>query len=80
MINVYSSSCPIDEGQTFLLTGGIYSREIVSRYNINGWLEDLDNLNTGRYSHGCTQYTNNDGVKVRMIENVNSLILHSIIG
>ena len=66
MINVYSSSCLIDEGQTFLLTGGTYSMETVSRYNINGWLEDLDNLNTGRRLHGCTQYTNNDGVKVIM--------------
>ena len=74
MINVFSYSCLIDEGDTFLLTGGYNSGETVSRYNINGWLEDLDNLNTGRDSHGCTQYTNNDGVKVRMIVNVNALI------
>ena len=74
MINVYSESCLIDEGQTFLLTGGGGSMETVSRYNINGWLEDLDNLNTGRRVHGCTMYTNNDGVKVRMIANVNTLL------
>ena len=68
MINVYSASCLLDEGQTFLLIGGWYpSWETVSRYDINGWLEDLDNLNTGRLGHGCTQYTKNDGVMVRMI-------------
>ena len=65
----YSESCLIDEGETFLLTGGLYSKETVSRYNINGWLEDLDNLNTGRRLHGCTMYTNNDGVKVIMLAN-----------
>ena len=30
----------------------------VSRYNINGWVEDLEDLNTGRWNHGCTRYTN----------------------
>ena len=47
----------------------------MSRYNINGWMEDLDELNTGRYSHGCTQFTNNDGDKVRMEFVVTSLVL-----
>ena len=78
MINVYSESCPsclIDEGETFLLTGGTYSMETVSRYDINGWLEDLDNLNTGRFDHGCTKYTNNDGVKVRMIGKCKYIII-----
>ena len=69
MIHVYSASC--------LLMGGS-SRETVSRYNVNGWLVDLDNLNTGRESHGCTQYTNNDGVNVRMIANVNVSFYHFI--
>ena len=62
--NLSSVSCLIDEGETFLLTGGSYSEEVVSRYNIDGWVEDLDNLNTGRYSHGCAKYTNNDGERV----------------
>ena len=73
-----SYSCLIDEGQTFLLTGGSYSgtrKKVSSRYNINGWMEDLDDLNTGRWSHGCTQFTNNDGDKVRMEFVMTSLIL-----
>ena len=69
---LFSQSCLIDEGQSFLLTGG-YDFESgavsrVSRYDINGWLEDLDDLNTERRLHGCTQFTNNEGDKVRKME------------
>ena len=65
----FSASCLIDEGETFLLTGGWYRsiRSIVSRYNINGWVEDLDNLITKRWGHGCSQFTNKDGYKVGFI-------------
>ena len=46
----------------------------MSRYNINGWMEDLDDLNGrfghGRHNHGCTQFTNNDGDKVRSEDGV----------
>ena len=37
----------------------------VSRYNKDGWMEDLGDLNIGRWGHGCTQFTNNNGAKVR---------------
>ena len=60
----FSYSCLIDEGESFLLTGGAGSESTVSRYNINGWVEDLDDLITGRYQHGCTQYKNNLGDRV----------------
>ena len=54
----------IDEGVNFVLTGGYDSGSVVStvsRYNINGWVEDLDDLITGRRYHGCTQYTHGAG-------------------
>ena len=38
----------------------------VSRYDINGWVEDLGDLNTGRKDHGCTRYINTAGNKVRI--------------
>ena len=61
-------SCLIDEGESFLLTGGgAGSESTVSRYNINGWVEDLDDLITGRYGHGCTQYSNTRGARVRFM-------------
>ena len=69
-LDICSYSCLIDEGKTFLLTGGedfvTETSSRVSRYDINGWLEDLDDLNTGRSQHGCARYTNNNGDKVRM--------------
>ena len=68
----FSRSCLIDEGETFLLTaGGWYTgKSAVSRYNMNGWVEDLDNLITARYKHGCSQFTNKDGYKVGSHENI----------
>ena len=66
----FSYSCLIDEGESFLLTGGFlvstggYGVSTVSRYNINGWVEDLDDLITGRNGHGCTQYKNHLGDRV----------------
>ena len=71
----FSVSCLIDEGETFLLTGGYEfgssaGVSTVSRYNINGWVEDLNNLNTGRYGHGCSQFTNKHGYKVGSHENI----------
>ena len=64
----YSEACLINEGNTFLLTGGggsaLGSVSTVSRYDINGWVEDLNNLNTARRLHGCTRYLNKQGLQV----------------
>ena len=62
-----SWSCLIDEGQTFLLTGSLFegNRRIASRYNSSGWIEHLSDLNVDRWNHGCLQYTNNFGAKVK---------------
>lgn len=64
-IHTSSGACLIDEGDTFLLTGGLHGKSGVTRYDINGWIEDLERLNDERWYHGCTQYTANDGQKVR---------------
>ena len=67
-INIlHSDACLINEGNTFLLTGGLrYPTAVstVSRYDINGWVEDLNNLNTARGLHGCTRYINKQGLQV----------------
>lgn len=58
-----SYSCLINEGNTFLLTGG--SRTIKnSRYDSNGWVEDIGYFNTARTEHGCTRFRDNSGVMV----------------
>ena len=42
------------------MTGGVYEsrNEVgkVSRYGIEGWQEDLPQLNFGRVRHGCGSY------------------------
>lgn len=60
-------SCLINEGTTFLLTGGYKSMGKVSRYDDNGWIQDLNDLKTGRRGHGCSQYKNVVGEKVNLV-------------
>jgi len=58
--------CVIDEGDTFLLLGGenmgIHAN--ANRYNSDGWVEDLQEMNQPRSRQGCTQYIDNLGMKV----------------
>ena len=66
-------SCLIDEGDTFLLIGGLQeamenSKE-VNRYNAFGWMEDLDSLNTARQNPGCATFNSIQGLKVLKIIN-----------
>ena len=63
----HDQPCLIDEGDWFLLTGGCCTVSTVQRYDINGWVEDLGDLNTARWGHGCTRYNNNQGVDVNIV-------------
>ena len=70
----FSYSCLIDEGETFLLTGGgSRGSEIVTRYNINGFVEDLKGLNVQRRDHGCAHFKNNQRKQVS-----NNILLFNI--
>ena len=66
-INIYSWACLIDEGDTFLLTGGLYTKTTVSRYNVTSHVKDLNILNSGRYQHACGWYVDSDGKRVSYI-------------
>ena len=64
----FRMGCLIDEGESFLMTGG-YSEDSgqsgrVTRYDRHGLVRRLNNLQEGRAGHGCTQFINNDGIKV----------------
>ena len=69
-----SRACGIadEDDDTYIITGGrdtqtqVLAQTTVSRYNNNGWKEDLPSLNTGRYEHGCGSYLNNDGNRVSL--------------
>ena len=52
----YSRACAIEDGSSVVITGGYYSLRTVSRYSVQGWQEDLGQLITGRYGHGCSAY------------------------
>ena len=62
----YRDSCAIDDidTQTVVITGGGYTLTIASVYDIQGWREDLQPLNIGRYYHACTSYMS-EGSRVR---------------
>ena len=64
----YSSACSIEDPdkENIVITGGDYIDSIntVSVYNLQGWVEDLQPLNTGRRYHACTSYKT-AGTRVR---------------
>ena len=54
----YSMACAIPETDTVVITGGgTDTMTTVSVYNVQGWLEDLPELTTGRSDHACAAYT-----------------------
>ena len=62
-------ACSISRVDDVIITGGgvtrKVNRKIVSRYNKNGWVEDLPSLRVGRGGHGCAQFLSG-GDKVRL--------------
>ena len=67
---IYSFACLIDLGDTFVITGGhgttIEPTSTVSHYSSSGHLRDLAPLNTARYSHGCSTYTDSNQQQVKV--------------
>ena len=54
----FSWACAIEDPdtETVVITGGRYTSTTVSVYGLQGWVEDLPSLITGRYWHACTSY------------------------
>ena len=59
---LFSYGCTIQLSERVILTGGSSNAQKprVTMYDINGWVADLPELNTGRYRHGCGHYYNDD--------------------
>jgi len=59
------NACAIQLDEYVVITGGQQSRvnlhgaSFVTKYDTNGWIEDLPELNTGRLGHGCAHFYNN---------------------
>ena len=52
----YSDACAIPDADTVIITGGHFTLNTVSMYDVEGWQKDLPPLNTGRERHACTSY------------------------
>ena len=61
----YRYACSIPLGDEVVLTGGVYTMRTVSRYDKDGWAEDMPSLNQGRWGHGCTAFMSG-GEQVRL--------------
>ena len=46
----------MEAGESVIITGGHGTPRTVSRYNAQGWEEDIAELNTGRWDHGCASF------------------------
>ena len=65
------SACTIGDPATdsVVVTGGQDTRTRATRYNLQGWLEELPSLaSPGRYNHACAAYTRADGARVGRAE------------
>merc|ERR1712243_393735 len=47
--------------------GGSYTLKTVSQYSTSGWMEDLPQLNEGRWNHGCGYFYNDDKQRVFLV-------------
>ena len=53
-----------EDDNTYVITGGLETSNTVSRYNKDGWVEDLLDFNTARDSHGCGTYMDDNNNRV----------------
>jgi len=64
-------ACGINDGSSVIVTGGYGSGighlKTVSRYNLEGFMENMPSLITARNGHGCGSFTNEDNIKVYVV-------------
>ena len=53
-----------DDDDAFIISGGDDNPTKVSKYNKDGWIEDLPSLNVGRELHGCGTYLDSNSNRV----------------
>ena len=70
----YRLACSIPLDNELVLTGGAYTMKTVSKYDNDGWVEDMPSLKRGRHSHGCTAFVSG-GEQVKL-DNNNMMIEH----
>ena len=70
--NLYycSAACGIDLGDSYVVTGGRYSLQRVTKYSLTGEVTYLADLQQGRYYHACTSFIDDNGVTVSLLVNI----------
>ena len=63
----FRAACVIQHDDVFIITGGWFTLEIVSKYDENGWVKDLPKLQTGRCWHGCGHFFSEMNELVKLI-------------
>ena len=66
-------ACSVGLEENVTIFGGYDSKNTVSVYNSNGWVEDLANLSTGRYHHACGYFTDSSGQMVYYITGLENM-------
>ena len=61
-----------------MVTGGHYSKGNVVRYNEDGFVEDLPELITGRFSHACSWYIDSRDKMVKRTQRTKNRVFHLI--
>ena len=67
---MFSNACAISDGDFVLVTGGTFSEFSVTRYNRDGVINDPDlpYLSSGRWSHACAKYLNDQQETVKYLD------------
>ena len=70
LCNIIRETCGFadEDDDSYIITGGgDYPYTTVSKYNKDGWMEDLPDLNKGRYFHGCGTYLDDNNNRVSSV-------------
>ena len=65
-----SSACGIDLGDSYVVTGGLYSLQRVAQYSLSGEVTYLADLQHRRWGHACTSFIDDNGVTVSLVVNI----------
>ena len=63
-------ACSIQFDERVVVTGGEFTKTRVSVYDIGGWIEDLPDLNKGRFGHGCGHYVDDNNKTVLRVQSL----------
>jgi len=61
------AACGFQHDENFIITGGMKTKKKVSKYNVEGFVEDLPDLETGRFYHACGYYTNTENKPIYLV-------------